>query len=254
MKKFFIFGVVALCAIFFANSASAASITEHSNVAILPFKNKAAIPKAIALKDASLVSDFMIEQLIDSMRFRIIEREVLEDAIKELSYNMSGIIDPATAVQLGKQAGVSFLITGSIAGLSTSESGVDYQHSEKGGGGVTKKAVVANITVRFIDVETGEIIMAASGKGKSSRAKAELNIKKKYYEDYETTTENSEGIEEVSDGKDFRVVEQKITIGSDKFTQEQVRNALYKAVVDVIYNKDYGIVAKLDGKAKRRKV
>lgn len=252
MKRIFTLGVMFL--FFCIASASAAAINEHPSIAILSFKNKAAVSKEIATKDASLVSDLVIEQLTDAHCFQIIEREYLEDVMKELSYNMSGIIDPATAVQIGKQVGVSFLMAGSITGLSTTESGLEYSHSDKGGGGFTKKAVVANISVRFINVETGEVVLAASGTGKSSRAQAELNLKKKYYDDYETTTEDENGVESVSDGKDFRIVEQKITIGSDKFSQVQVRNALYKAVGDVIYNKNYGILAKLEGKAKRRKV
>lgn len=254
MKKFFTAMLLALCTILFSVSASAAELAEHPGVAVLPFRNKASIPKAIAMKDASLVSDFMIEQLIESKRFRVIEREELESIIKEYSYNMSGLLDPTTTVQLGRQVGVGFLIAGSVAGLSTTESGAEYSHSEKGGAGFTKKAVVANITVRFIDVETGEIVMAVSGTGKSSRANAELSLKKKYYEDYETTTSSDGDIEEISDEKEAKFVEQKITIGSDKFSQVQVRNALYKAAIDAVYNKNYGIIAKLDGKSKRRKV
>lgn len=254
MNKFLTPIFLALIAIFFSVQVSAAELTARPNVAVLPFRNKAAIPKVIAMKDASLVSDFMIEQLLESGRFRVVEREELESAIKELSFGMSGILDPSASAQLGKMFGVNFLIAGSVAGLSTTESGAEYSHSEKGGAGVTKKAVVANITVRFIDVETGEIVMAVSGTGKSSRASAELSLKKKYYEDYETTTESEYGIEEISDEKEVRFVEQKITIGSDKFSQVQVRNALYKAAIDAIFNKNYGIIAKLDGRAKRRKV
>lgn len=252
MKKIFALGFlfVFLC----MASTSAAAINEHPSIAILSFKNKAAVPKAIALHDASLVSDLVIEELTEAHCFQIIEREYLEDVMKEYSYNMSGIIDPATAVQIGKQVGVSFLMAGSITGLSTTESGGGYSHDEKGSVGIEKKAVVANITVRFIDVETGEVVLAASGTGKSSRAKAELSLKKKYYDNYETTTEDENGIEDVSESKSFRLVEQKITIGSDQFSQVQVRNALYKAVGDVIYNKNYGIIAKLEGKSKRRKV
>ena len=48
--------------------------------------------------------------------------------------------------------------------------------------------------------------------------------------------------------------ERKIVIGTQAFSQVQVRNALYKAVGDLIYNKNYGIIAKMNGKAKRRKV
>ena len=137
MKKIFTLGFlfVFLC----MASANAAAINEHPSIAILSFKNKAAVPKAIALHDASLVSDLAIEQLTEANCFKIIEREYLEDVLKEYSYNMSGIIDPATAVQIGKQVGVRFLMVGSITGLSTTESGGGYSHDEKGSVGIEKK-------------------------------------------------------------------------------------------------------------------
>ena len=53
---------------------------------------------------------------------------------------------------------------------------------------------------------------------------------------------------------DTKIVEYRITIGGQGYSMVQVRNALYKATVDAIYNKDYGLLAKLDGTAKRRKV
>ena len=237
----------------------AAALTDNPNVAVLPYKNKAAIPKKIALKDASLVSEFVMEQLIDTKRFRIIEREALEDVAKELNYSMSGLVDPETAVQSGKQKGVQFLIAGSVTGLSTTDSGFSFSDSELATMNLNKMSVVANITARFIDVETGEVVMFASGTGKSSRTNAEIYINKKYYEDYETTSEIDPDNPDVDENTDVKTREFKLKIGSDSFNQVQVRNALYKAVGDLIYNKDYGILAKLDAKitgnhVKRRKV
>lgn len=254
MKKVFIPIFLALYAIFFSVQVSAAELTANSRVAVLPFKNKAAVSEVLSMGEASLLSDFMIEKLIEATLFDIVEREHLEDVMKEHSHNMNGALDPSTTAQFGKQLGVSFLIAGSLAGLSATESGGTVSDGVKGEGGVTKKTVVANVTVRFIDVETGKVVMAASGTGRSSRANAELSINKKYYEDYETTIEGENGTESVSDGTEVRTVKRKITIGSKDFNQDQVRNALYKAVADAINNKNYGIKVRLDGKMKQRKV
>ena len=255
MKKIFLLGIVGILILFVgAEKIFAASITEYPNVAVLPFRNKAAVSEQLSLQDASLVSDFVMEQLIDARRFKIIERESLEDIVKELNYNASGLIDPETAVQIGKQKGVQFLIAGSIAGLSTKTSGLSLSDSRLAEMNLNKMTVVANITARFINVETGEVVLAASGTGESARTNAELSISKKYYEDFETTSEDDFENPDVTEGTEVVSREIKIKIGSDEFSQVQVRNALYKAVGDLIFNKNFGIVAKLDGKDKRRKV
>lgn len=231
----------------------AASLLDYPNIAVLPYANKSAQIEELPLQDATIVSEFIIEQLIDTERFNIIEREVLADLMKEHSFNMSGVVDPTTVVPLGRLAGVQFLVAGSVTGLATKTSGVEYTHSEKGGAGFNKNAVVANITARIIDLETGRIVLAASGTGESARTYAEFSLKKQIEEDYETDDEDSDN-PDVSEGTSVRTSTQTLTIGGKSFTRVQVRNALYKAVGDLIYNKNYGLLAKLDGKSKRRKV
>ena len=49
-------------------------------------------------------------------------------------------------------------------------------------------------------------------------------------------------------------MEYKISIGGREISNVQVRNALYKAAYDAVFNKNYGLIAHLDGKAKVRKV
>lgn len=332
MKRILFAIVLTLVAVICGNGAQGetASLHDYPNVAVLPYANKAAVSRELTMGDASLVSEFVIEQLLDSERFNVIEREMMETIMKEHSFNMSGMVDPMTAVQIGKLAGVRYLVAGSITGLSTKKSGASYSDSVWGGGGFNKNTVIANITARFIDVETGRIVLAASGTGESASTNIEFTLKKTKLEDYDdgsydtgnvydslSTVENVEtynrsyedsgetvplgDIEESVDdtvyadkmdnyaykdnsvydsrgyvsgwgqylapwlyygnGMAFLPVsirtvirERKVVIGSQAFSQVQVRNALYKAVGDLIYNKNYGIVAKMDGKAKRRKV
>ena len=255
MKKFFIAYFV-LSVIFFINFqfARAASLNDHPRLAILPYANKAAVSDRISLRDASIVSEFLMEQLLDSGRFKIVEREVMREIVNEHSFNMSGLVDPSTAVTVGRLAGAQYLVAGSVTGLSTKESGIGYSHSAKGGANFDKFAVIANITLRIIDLEDGTVILAASGTGESAQTNMEFTLKKEILDEYETTIEDYEGIEDTDEGTDVKEIVQKLTIGGKKFSLVQVRNALYKAAVDAVYNKDFGMLAKIDGKAKRRKV
>ncbi|WP_407398501.1 CsgG/HfaB family protein [Anaerovibrio sp.] len=290
-----------------------ASLQDYPNIAVLPYANKAAVSKQLSLADASLVSEFVIEQLLDSERFNVIEREMLEAIMKEHSFNMSGMVDPLTAVQIGKLAGVKYLVAGSVTGLSTKSSGASYSDTRVGGGGFNINTVIANVSARFIDVETGRIVLAASGTGESASTNMEFKLRSTKQEtasdgyDYaynDVGTYTNDGyIDDVSGdiGTDTEMVdsdteaypddaemtesqelpvadnyvqdnmsvsmpattdttrtvvtrERKIVIGTKSFSQVQVRNALYKAVGDLIYNKNFGLLAKMDGKGKRRKV
>lgn len=279
-----------LMTVLWGNTTQAASLHDYPNVAVLPYANKAAVSQQLSLADASLVSEFVIEQLLDAERFNVIEREMLEAIMKEHSFNMSGMVDPMTAVQIGKLAGVQYLVAGSVTGLSTKKSGASYSDTYWGGAGFNKNTVIANVTIRFIDVETGRIVLAASGTGESASTNVEFVLRKKSQADYadsidatdysgDLSADNmmidaSEDMEveyDTSDGADAidtaeavadnaytssgtTVRERKIVIGTQAFSQVQVRNALYKAVCDLIYNKNFGMLVKMDGKAKRRKV
>lgn len=256
MKKFFLSIPFLICLVTlgFFSTARAASVYDHPTVAVLPYVNKAAVSKGLSIKDASIISDIVLEKLVDSGRFTVVERERLKEVLNEIAMQISGVVNENTIIQIGNMSGASFLIAGSITGLSTKKSGLSYEHSEKGGAGFNKMTVVANVTMRFIDVETGQIVMVASGTGQSARTNAEFTLKRKIEEDYETTVSDDSGAESISDEKDVRTSTQTLKIGSDNFTLVQVRNAFYWAVEDMIYNKTYGLLAKLDGKAKRRKV
>ena len=234
-----------------------AGLNDNPTIAILPFVNKAAISEGIQFSDASVTSEFMIEKLLESDRFyNILERENMSAIINEHTFNMNIMVDPLSAVQIGKILGVQYLVAGSITGLSTKNSGVDVKGGNLAGAGFQKNTVIANVSARFIDVETGRIVLAASGTGESATINIEFELKKKLKEEEEVeiVIDDSEGIEDVVDNPVSSVASYKIKIGSQEFSQVQVRNALYKAVYDLIYNKNYGIITKLDGKAKIRKV
>ena len=264
MWKNFLCTILALGIFIIAGEISAASLHERPTVGLLPFTNKAAVsftrtvPKSedspeIKLTDATIVNEILIEKLKEIERFRLVEREKLQDVALEIATSRGGMFDSSTVLQAGKQLGAQFLVAGSITGLSTKPSGLDVSFM-KSNAGFNKMAVVANVTIRFIDVETGEIVLAASGTGESARTNAEFTLVRQTEDVYETNTLDADGYEIPSEELEINSSEIKVTIGGQDYSLNQVRNALFKAVDDMIYNKNFGILAKLDGKSKRRKV
>lgn len=270
----------------------------RDNVAVLPYAQRAAVSKELSLEDAGMVSEFVIEALLDSGRFNLIERSELLAITEEHKLNMSGLVDQSTAVEVGRLAGVKYLIAGSVTGLSAKKSGMSYENSQAGSVGGKKNTVIANVTLRMIDVETGQIVCAASGTGESASTYAQFKLKKTVTTPVigeaaestsstsstssetaaststETAASESETDEDTTDTSTTesssaqsaaestqpvvqhvqQTVQHTITIGTTEFSQVQVRNALYKAVDDLVFNKKFGFLAKLDGKGQRRRV
>lgn len=230
-----------------------AGLNDYPNVAVLPFANKAIVSQELGFKDANLVSEFVIEDLIDSDRFSVLEREQLMAITNEYSLNYTGLVDPNSAVQVGKLAGVQYLIYGSVVGITLKDNDYGYDNSALGGASVNNRVVEANITMRVINVETGKIMLAAHGKGVSSSAKAEFRLNVAKDTPYEATEyDSATGEEYIMEGSEESVLTHKITIGAKEVSQIQVHNAIYKAVGDAIYGKR-GLLAKMDGKVKNNK-
>ena len=251
MKKLLV--LVSLLTCMFLNNRCLAGLHDYPNIAVLPYANKAAVSQELSLADASMVSEFVIEQLVDSGRFSVIEREQMLAIMQEMNLSNTGMVSPMSMVQIGNLAGAQYMLVGSVTGLSTKVSGAEYQNSVAGGVGGNKNTVIANVTARIFEVETGRIVLAASGTGASSSSNVEFKLNKTKTTTTETTGETSDGEEFIQEGQDVSTVSHTIKIGSYQFSQVQVRNALYKAVNDLVNGK-YGLVAKLDGTAKKRKV
>jgi curli biogenesis system outer membrane secretion channel CsgG len=96
---------------------------------------------------AEAAQDVFVTELRDSRKFRVVEREQLQALMKEKNLTLSGDIDPATAVRVGKLLGVNYLLVGSVT---------EY--------GVTDKTATAAVTARLIDTSTGEIVWADEAK------------------------------------------------------------------------------------------
>ncbi len=142
-----------------AKGAKAGGSTKP-RVAVIEFKNKAD-NQWWYHGGAAAAQDVFVTELVKSGKFRVVEREQLEELMKEKNLSLSGDVDPSTAVKIGKLLGVNYLLTGAVTEYGAQETGAH-------GGGIGrlpgfsagKKNFVAALNARLIDTSTGEVVWA----------------------------------------------------------------------------------------------
>ena len=157
---------------------SATDIKDFPRVAVMNFGNKAITSQGLRDQDFSSATEYAIYQLSASGWFDLIDYEQLSTIANMHSINMSGLVDPATTVEIGKFAGAEYMVVGYLTGLTTKENVLGYQHGDKGGFDNAQHVVTANVAVRIVDIKTGRIIVAGLGKGSSTSTYTELKFTK----------------------------------------------------------------------------
>lgn len=113
------------------------------------------------------VSDMLVTALVESDKFTVIEREELDEILKEQGLGQTGLVTPQSAAKVGQLLGVQRIITGSITEFGSKENKV-------GGGiggfnlGVSTTTARVTVDIRIVNVNTGEIVMAKSAEGEDS--------------------------------------------------------------------------------------
>lgn len=252
MKRYFLFIIAMLAMLLVPRGLVEAAghvVPSGSTIAVMTIVNKAIPDTDLPLEDASIVSDYLIEDLIDDGRFNVLDRDFTDNLLREQALSGVGVMNPEGRVQIGKLLGARYFLYGSITGLSTKESDVTVGHALVGSVGNQKHKVRADVTVRIIDVETGCIVAAGRGCGSSSSSNTDLSVGPRgpshYFALYDTFTGNAIVGEFSHHAPDFVV-----SIGTDKVALEQVQNAIAKAADDAIYG-ERGILTKMDGKGKK---
>lgn len=125
------------------------------------------------------IRDLLIDRLVQSGSFSVIERGAVEKILAEQNFGASGRVDTSTAAQIGKILGVDVLILGSITTF-----GRDDTSKKKGGlGGIVvpvpiiggigvkkdKAKAVVGINFRMVATDTAEILHTGSARGESTR-------------------------------------------------------------------------------------
>ncbi|MBC7541463.1 MAG: hypothetical protein H7338_01895 [Candidatus Sericytochromatia bacterium] len=95
----------------YAKTRSAAMV----RVGILPFDNASYYRTAGEMLGDKLVEDLLTRQ---GEFLSFVDRQYLNNIVKEASLQASGLVDPTTAVRLGKLAGVRYLVVGRVSQVS----------------------------------------------------------------------------------------------------------------------------------------
>lgn len=118
------------------------------------------------------VADQVVDELINESDFRVIERKRIDTVLAEQDFQASDRADPHTQARMGKILGVRFIVAGSITKFTTSDkkySAGGIVRGPLGGLGLKKSKSEVQLNARVIDAETGEILIAAKGKGDSKK-------------------------------------------------------------------------------------
>jgi len=113
------------------------------------------------------VADMLVTSLVESDQFIVIERNELDEVLKEQGLGQSGLVTPQSAAKVGQLLGVQRIITGSVTEFGSKENKV-------GGGfggfnlGVSTTTARVTVDLRIVDTNTGEITMAKTGEGEDS--------------------------------------------------------------------------------------
>ena len=105
------------------------------SIAVLPFDNSG---KNIHSSMISITMDKLITRLVKTRRFKIIDRGAIEKIMQEQALSMTGMVDEASAVEAGRVIGADAIIIGNMVLMND----------------------IVKVSVRLIDVETSETIVA----------------------------------------------------------------------------------------------
>lgn len=79
-------------------------------IAILPFKTRGKEVEGMGDK----VSDLMFAELVVDPTLQLVDREDLDKVLTEAEINLTGLANPAEAIQIGNLTGAKLLVTGSV--------------------------------------------------------------------------------------------------------------------------------------------
>ena len=189
MKKMVICGVCALallCGAAVEAQAQAGAAGRKPRVAILDFEYATVYRDVQVIFGQNIdvgkgVTDLLVNYLVKDGSYSLIERKALDKILAEQNFSNSNRADATSAAKIGKMLGVDAIVVGSITQFgndtkNTGVGGVGAGLGKIGLGGVSQKQskAIVGLTARIVNVDTGEIMAVAEGKGESKRTSTSL--------------------------------------------------------------------------------
>jgi TolB-like protein len=141
--KLLLFVPALLLAVAAASPAASADF-KKTKIAVLDFQMQGEQGETKDL--GKIVAEWLITGLVETGRFDVIERRLLEKLLEEQKLGVTGAIDPTSAAQLGKILGVKTIVSGTVTSLE----------------GYTE------INARLINVDTASIVAAEKVRASSA--------------------------------------------------------------------------------------
>ena len=164
----------------FTTSSLIAQTAVKKRIAVFVFADKSDQGGSYWYRQQSVgegMSDMITTALVNSGSYRVIERQELDEILKEQDLGQSGIVTAQSAAQLGKVLGVEIAVVGSVTefGMKDNTTG----GAIKGVGvGLRNTAAVVGLDCRLINTTTGEIISAENVRRQKTNRGVKLNTRK----------------------------------------------------------------------------
>jgi curli biogenesis system outer membrane secretion channel CsgG len=115
------------------------------------------------------VSDILVNKLVESGQYSVIERSRIDAVLKEQNLGASGRVDASTAAEIGRILGVDAVIVGSITQFDLEQRQENIAVPVFGQRKKDTNAYV-KLNARMVNTTTAEIIATAEGNGTANQA------------------------------------------------------------------------------------
>lgn len=160
MKIFLSIGIIVLVAF---------SAFAQPKLAVLEFGNKAD-NQWWYHGGAEAAQDVFITELIGIKKFKVIDRESLEEILQERNVTLSGELSAANAIKIGKLLGVNYLLTGTITKYGVEDLGGKPTGPFNPG----KRKFVLTFKTQLINTSTGKAVWSREESGENSSPKVSV--------------------------------------------------------------------------------
>jgi len=117
------------------------------------------------------MAEMLATALVETGKFRVLERQQIHDVLGEQDLGASGRVDPATAAKIGKVLGARYLVYGTVN---------EFEYSKAGGGGgvriggfrvgANEASAHVGMDIRIVDAVTSEILFSTRSTAEAKRS------------------------------------------------------------------------------------
>lgn len=122
-------------------------------------------------------ADELTQSLFDSGRFQVVDRQTIDNVLREQQFGASGLVDPRTAAKVQRLTGAQCIVTGGVSRRDYNEGetysdGTCYSNNQQYPCRTWRRAGKwsLNVGIKTVDTETGRILATKALTGGDSKA------------------------------------------------------------------------------------